>query len=169
MKREKQWDPEVMIRRARSLARVAEEIGERGKKAGRGDGLLFEGNMLAETVLLALGAEIAVKAWQCRERNGAPDRTHDLAELFDGLGDDSRARLEDKMPEVGSPVAGLPPVYPGIQDALARCRSVFTEWRYAHEYQSLYAETGVLKTALKAIVAAYDDLPASGEWTRRLV
>lgn len=156
MEREKQWHPELMIRRARSLVRVVEDIGERGKKGGPGDGLLFEGNMLAETVLLSLGAEIALKAWQCRERNGAPDRTHDLAELFDGLGDESRARLEEKMPEVESPVHGLPPVYPGMRNALARCRSMFSEWRYAHEYQSLYAETGVLKTALKAIVEAYD-------------
>ena len=122
MEREKQWHPEPMIRRAGSLARVVEDIGERRKKGGPGDGLLFEGNMLAETVLLSLDAEIALKAWQCRERNGAPDRTHELAELFDGLGDESRARLEEKMPEVESPVRGLPPVYPGMRNALARCR-----------------------------------------------
>ena len=29
------------------------------------------------------------------------------------------------------------------------------EWRYAHEHDSLFAETGVLKTALAAIVEAY--------------
>ena len=159
MEREKQWHPGLMMRQARSLARVVEEIGESGKKAGPRDGLLFEGSMLAETVLLSLGAEIGLKAWQCRERDGAPDQPHDLAELFDGLGDKSRARLEGKMSEVGSPVAGLPPVHPGMRNALARCRGMFVEWRYAHEHQSLSAETGVLKAALKAIFKAYDDLP----------
>ena len=41
---------------------------------------------------------------------------------------------------------------------------------YAHEHESLYAETGVLKTALKAIVDAYDEMPkgmAAGEWQQQ--
>ena len=148
------------------MGRVAEEIDKGGEKAGPEDALLFEGTMLAEPVLLSLAAEIALKAWQCRECNGAPDRTHDLLALFDGLGDESQKRLEEKMPEVENPVRGLPPVYPGIRNALTRCRSVFLDWRYAHEHQSLNAEIGVLKTALKAIVDAYDELPhaeATGE------
>lgn len=136
-----------------------EEINRDGKQEGLEDGLLLEGKVIAEPVLLSLGTEIALKAWQCWERNGAHDRTHDLVELFDALGDKSRKRLEEKMPENGSPVGGLPPVYPGVRNALARCRSVFVEWRYAHEHRSLYAETGVLKTALEAIVEAYGDLP----------
>ncbi|MDE0421610.1 MAG: hypothetical protein OXK76_12090 [Gammaproteobacteria bacterium] len=166
MKNENPWLADLMIRRARSLGRVAEEINENGRKAGPRDGLLFEGTMLAEPVLLSLGAEIALKAWQCRERNGAPDQTHDLLMLFDGLGVESQKRLEEKMPEVGSGVRGLPPVYPGMRNALTRCRSVFVDWRYAHEHESLYAETGVLKTALQAIVDAYDEMPqgmAAGE------
>lgn len=159
MKNENWWLADLMIRRARSLGRVAEEINEKPEQGGTGDGLLFEGTMLAEPVLLSLGAEIALKAWQCRERNGAPDQTHDLLRLFDGLGVESQKRLEEKMPEVGSGLRGLPPVYPGIRNALTRCRSVFVDWRYAHEHKSLYAETGVLKTALKAIVDAYDQMP----------
>ena len=166
MKHENTWLPDLMIRRAISLSRVAEEIDKSGEKAEPEDALLFEGTMLAEPVLLSLAVEIALKAWQCRERSGAPDRTHDLLALFDGLGDESQKRLKDKMPEVENPVRGLPPVYPGIRNALAGCKSVFLEWRYAHEHQSLYAETGVLKTALKAIIDAYDNLPqaeAAGE------
>ena len=159
MKHENMWLPDLMIRRAISLSRVAEEIDKGAEKAGLEDALLFEGVMLAEPVLLSLGAEIALKAWQCRERNGVPDRTHDLLALFDGLGDESKKQLEEKMPEVEGPVRGLPPVYPGIRNALALCKSVFTEWRYAHEHESLYAETGFLKTALKAIIDAYIDLP----------
>ena len=165
MKHENSWLSDLMIRRAISLSRVAEEIHRGEKKAGQ-DALLFEGMMLAEPVLLSLGAEIALKAWQCRERNEAPDRTHDLLDLFDGLGDKSQKRLEEKIPEHGSPLRGFPPVYPGMRNALTQCRSVFVEWRYAHEHQSLSAEVGILKTALKAIIDAYDDLPqteAAGE------
>ena len=98
---------------------------------------------------------IGLKAWQCKERNGPPDKTHDLLKLFDGLGENARRRLEDKMPEVPSPVAGLPPIYPGIRNALCQNKNLFVKWRYAHEHVSLFAETGVLKTALTAIVEAY--------------
>ena len=157
MKPDYRWDPELMIRRASSLARVAEEINKNGNKGGPGDDLLLEGQILVEAVLLSLGAEIALKAWQCRERSGAPDHTHDLLKLFVGLGEKAQKRLEEKMPEVGNPVRGLPPIYPGMRNALTRCSSVFLERRYVHEHESLYAETGVLKTALKAIVEAYED------------
>ncbi len=166
MKHEENWLPDLMIRRAESLRRVAEEISRGGEKAGPEDSLLFEGTMLAEPVLLSLAAEIALKAWQCRERSGAPDRDHDLVALFDGLGDESRKRLEEKMPEHESPLRGFPPVYPGMRNALTQCRSVFVEWRYAHEHQSVNAEVGILNTALKAIIQAYDDLlqaEAAGE------
>lgn len=166
MKHDKQWFPDLMIHRAITLNRVADEMNRSGKEAGLEDDLLFEGLVLAEPVLLSLGAEIALKAWQCRERNGAPDRTHDLLALFEGLGGESQKRLEGKMPEIGSLGGGLPPAYPGMRSALTRCKSVFLEWRYAHEHRWLNAETGVLKTALKAIIDAYDDLPqaeAAGE------
>jgi len=166
MKHEQMWHPELMIRRAKSLRRVAEEINKSGNKWGAGDNSLLEGIILVGPVLLSFGAEIALKAWQCRERNGAPDQTHDLLKLFDGLGENAQKRLQGKMPEIESPVRGLPPIYPGMRNALTRCRNVFVEWRYAHEHESLDAETGVLNTALKAIVEAYDDSPqgaAAGE------
>ena len=44
------------------------------------------------------------------------------------------------------------PIYPGIRNALRQNKDVFTQWRYAHEHDALFAETGVLKAALKAIV-----------------
>ena len=47
------------------------------------------------------------------------------------------------------------PIYPGIRNALRQNKDIFTEWRYAHEHDALFAETGVLKAALKAIVDAY--------------
>lgn len=149
MTKEKIWSPELMIHRARSLGRLVVEI-ETGAKE-------LEGSILAAPVLLSLAAEIALKAWQCRERNGPPDQTHNLLKLFDGLSNNAQSRLEGKMPEIGNPLPGMPAIYPGMRNALFQCSSVFVEWRYSYEHQSLWAETGVLKTALAAIVEAYDD------------
>ena len=150
MTREVIWNPDLMMIRASELGRLVEHL-----SAGQSDGSSFEGTTVATPILLSLAAEIGLKAWQCKERNGPPDKTHDLLKLFDGLGENARRRLEDKMPEVPSPVAGLPPIYPGIRNALCQNKNLFVEWRYAHEHVSLFAETGVLKTALTAIVEAY--------------
>ena len=150
MTREVVWHPDLMMIRASSLRRLVEHL-----EAGQRDGSQFEGTSVAVPILLSLAAEIGLKAWQCKERSGPPDKTHDLLELFDGLEENARRRLEDKMPEVPSPVAGLPPFYPGIRNALCQNKNLFVEWRYAHEHHSLFAETGVLKTALTAIVEAY--------------
>ena len=150
MTREVVWHPDLMMIRASELGRLVEHL-----EAGQRDGSSFEGTTVAAPILLSLAAEIGLKAWQCKERNGPPDKTHDLLQLLDGLGENARRRLEDKMPEVPSPVAGLPPIYPGIRNALSQNKNLFVEWRYAHEHHSLFAETGVLKTALTAIVEAY--------------
>ena len=150
MTREVIWNPDLMMIRARELGRLVGHL-----SAGQRDGPSIEGTTVAAPILLSLAAEIGLKAWKCKERNGSPDKTHDLLKLFDGLGENARRRLEDKMPEVPSPVAGLPPIYPGIRNALCQNKNLFVEWRYAHEHVSLFAETGVLKTALTAIVEAY--------------
>ncbi|MCY3877398.1 MAG: hypothetical protein OXF88_24300 [Rhodobacteraceae bacterium] len=110
---------------------------------------------MAVPILLSLATEIGLKAWQCKERAGLPDQTHDFLKLFDGLAETTRRRLEEKMPEVPGPVAGLPPYCPGIREALCQNRNLFVDWRYAHEHHALFAETGVLKAALTAIVESY--------------
>ena len=113
----------------------------------------------AAPILLSFADEIALKAWQFRERNGPSDKPHDLLELFDGWGDDARRRLEERMPEVPNPVAALPPVYPGIRNGLRQNRNLFVKWRYAHEHDSLWTETGILKKAPWAIVETYYEVP----------
>ena len=119
---------------------------------------------IAVPVLLALATEIALKAWQCRERNGkAPDKTHNLVKLFDGLGDDARTFLEHAMPAHPDPMAHLTPVYSGIRQALNVNRDLFIAWRYPYEHHGLIAETGALKTALKAIVDTYISFVPSNE------
>ena len=154
MTREVVWHPDLMMSRADELRRLVEHLDD-AEMSGQSDGSRFEGTSVAVPILLSLAAEIGLKAWQCKERNGPPDHTHDLLGLFDALGENTRRRLEDKMPEVPGPGAGLPPSYPGIRDALSQNKNLFVEWRYAHEHHALFAETGVLKTALTAIVEAY--------------
>ena len=155
MTREVIWNPDFMMIRARSLGRLVEHLHDDADGSGQKDGSRFEGTSVAVPILLSLAAEIALKAWQCKERNGPPDQTHDLLKLFDGLGDNARRRLEQRMPEVPNPVAGLPPIYPGMRNSLRQNKNLFVEWRYAHEHVSLIAETGFLKTALRAIVDAH--------------
>ena len=142
-------NPDLMMMRANELGRLVEHL-----DAEQTDGVWREGTILAVPVLLSLAVEIGLKAWHRREGNESPFKTHDLLELFDGLGENTRRRLEDKMPEVPSPIPDWP-IYPGIRNALRQNKDIFTEWRYAHEHDALFAETGVLKTALAAIVEAY--------------
>ncbi len=150
MTREVVWNPDLVMIRANSPGQLVEHL-----EAEQRDGSWREGTNVAVPILLSLAIEIGLKAWQCRERNRPPDKTYDLLKLFNGLGENARRRLEDRMPEIPTGVAGLPPYYPGIRDALRQSKNLFVEWRYAHEHHSLFAETGILKTALKAIVEAY--------------
>ena len=151
MTRDSFWknNPDLMMSRAHELGRLVEHL-----DAEQRDGVWREGTNLAVPVLLSLAVEIGLKAWHRKEGNESPVKTHDLLKLFDGLGENTQRRLEDKMPEVPGVIPEWP-AYPGIRNALRQNRDIFTKWRYAHEHDDLYAETGVLKTALKAIVDAY--------------
>ena len=151
MTRDSFWknNPDLMMIRARELGRLVEHLDAEQK-----EGVWREGTSVAVPILLSLAVEIGLKAWHRREGNESPVKTHDLLELFDGLGESTRKRLEDRMAEVPGPAPDWA-IYPGIRNALRQNKSVFTEWRYAHEHDALFAETGVLKTALAAIVEAY--------------
>ena len=124
MTREVVGHPHLMMTRASELGRLVDHLDDAGM-SGQRDGSRAEGTSVAVPILLSLAAEIGLKAWQCRERNGPPDKTHDLLALFDALGENTRRRLEDKMPEVPSLVARLPPYYPGIRDALSQNKNLF--------------------------------------------
>ena len=93
----KSWDADsmIMIRNAKALQRVVKELEKNKPKPSPSDGwgkwnrdtedqLLFMGRFLAVPNLLSFAIEIALKAWQCRERQKAPERTHDLLKLFHG-------------------------------------------------------------------------------------
>ena len=142
-------NPDLMMTRAKELGRLVEHL-----DAERRDGAWREGTSVAVPVLLSLAVEIGLKAWHRSEGKRSHVKTHDLLVLFDGLGENTRKLLEDRMPEVAGPMPDWP-IYPGIRNALRQNNNVFTEWRYAHEHDALFAETGVLKAALAAIVEAY--------------
>ena len=75
------WDTDYMISNAKSLQRVVQELDRNASKSRQSDPLLFMGIFHAVPILLSLATEIALKAYQCRERKGEPDHTHDLLEL----------------------------------------------------------------------------------------
>lgn len=100
------WDPYWVIENAKALQRVVKELDGEGSQSVESDLLLFQGKYLAEPILLSLALEIALKAWQRRERQGAPDHGHDLLQLFEGLKEATQKRLEAKMPPLLTNGAG---------------------------------------------------------------
>ncbi len=138
-------NPLHMMIRANELGRLVERL-----EAEQRDGVWEQGTSIAVPILLSLAVEIGLKAWHRNEGN-VPPFTHDLLVLFDSLGENTRRRLEVRMPEIPSGIPGYP-VYPGIRDALRQNRKMFEEWRYVYEHEALFAQTSVLQTALKAIV-----------------
>ena len=81
-------NPRDMIIRAHGLGQLAERL-----EAEQIDGAWNDGTFVAFPVLLALAAEIGLKAWYRIEGNPGP-KTHDLLKLFDGLGENTQTRLD---------------------------------------------------------------------------
>ena len=158
---ERAWDPDTMIWNARSLQKVARQLASDRIPPGE-DVFLFTGQQLAEPILLALSTEIALKAWQCRERQGPPDSYHDLLKLFEGLSDRAQTILEARYPE--HPMPGgthvFIPIHSGIRRILETHRDTFVRWRYVHETMSDHAYPPALDAALTAIIEAYGQSPA---------
>ncbi|MDE2717667.1 MAG: hypothetical protein OXI33_11730 [Chloroflexota bacterium] len=142
-------NPDLMMKRANALRCIVKEI-----EARRVAGVWSEGAFLATPILLSLAVEIALKAWQRKERVAPPEREHDLLKLFNALSEDTQKRISALMPEAVAP-AILPEAASGIETALFRNRKLFVEWRYAYEHSGVVAETGILSMALDAIVDAY--------------
>ena len=123
----------------------------------------------AEPILLAHALEIALKALQCREREGLPpDRGHDLCKLFDGLEKPTQERLVQAMPDVDWPLTGMDVHnHRGIRSVLWHAHNAGVEWRYRHEHETLVVETGELLRALEVVLRAGEfDV---GEWSNRPV
>ena len=142
-------NPDVMMRWANALRQIVKEM-EARTMAGEWS----EGVFLATPILLGLSVEIALKAWQRKERAAPPDRGHDLLKLFRALSEDTKKRISVRMLAAAAPAVS--PVAPsGIETALLQNRTLFVDWRYTYEHTDLSVETGILSMALDAIVDAY--------------
>ena len=150
------WDPDRMVDHARSLQEVARYL-KPDLESDESGGCLFSGRVIAPPILLALATEIALKALQCREREGAPDRTHDLLNLFDALTTQTQAWLEAHFPR--EPIfydeSQFPPVIAGMRETLEHHRSAFLNWRYLHETIRADFCTPVIDQALTVIIKGY--------------
>ena len=156
---ERSWNADNMIWIAASLQCLVKELVQ-DDNLSKSDSLSFQGKFVAMPVLLALATEIALKAWQCRERQEKPDHDHDLLRLFEGLREDTQAWLEAKLPEIPDPLLGseFPPIHPGIRVTLSSNRNLFEKWRYLYESRGgKRAETGLLNEALTVLIDAYDE------------
>ena len=161
-----------MIENAKSLQRVAKELEKNGDEALQSDPWLSQGKFLAVPILLSLAIEITLKAWQCSEREKAPERTHDLLRLFDSLKQDTQEMLESRMRKVSphsvwSEEPRMQNLNPDLQDMLAArmhpfrdvlCehRNANVHWRFLYEKQWAKFETTELDQALTVIIDAHD-------------
>ena len=155
---ERRWAPHEMILKARSLQKVAHLL-ESDREPSLSDALLFEGKIIAAPILLSLATEIALKAWQCRERGEgkAPDYSHDLLDLFDGLSEESRTRLQSRLPAEPDPfdTHRFFPIGAGMRKTLKFHRRAFEDWRYIHETMRGSFYQSVLHEALTVIIETY--------------
>ena len=150
------WDTDSMIWNAKSLQRVVKELERYGSESSMSDPFLFKGSGLAEPILLSLATEIALKAWQCRERKNAPDRTHDLLDLFMGLEPETQELLQAGMPGWSEILGGTPFTYGSLAELLWSHRDSHTYWRYLHEKRWGVFRSGELNQVLTVILNAYD-------------
>ena len=147
-------DPNRMIRIAKALQRAANRLAKDSRPttgtvrvdpaAVRPD--FDESEFYAYPILLSLAMEIALKAWQCRERKGAPDRGHDLLELFRDLKPDTQETLENLMTSFQS-----------LSSILRANRDTFERWRYLYEHRFGRFDTGQIDQALMAIINGYEN------------
>ena len=169
-----------MIRNAKALQCVVKELEKIKPKPfpsdGRGkwreDRLLFRGRFLAVPNLLSLATEIALKAWQCRERQKAPERIHNLLKLFHSLEQNTQEMLEARMRKlspdsVWAEAPGMQNLSPveqemrvakmhPLRDVLRSHSDVNIRWRYIHEESSAEFETPEIDRALTVIIDAYE-------------
>ena len=167
--RDASWDTDFMMSNAKSLQRVVKELEKNdASKSPQADPLLFSGVFLASPILLLLAIELALKTWQCKERQGKHDPIHDLLKLFDSLKPETRELLEEGMRAV-EPYS-MEHLFDGMRSweplrSLLSChKDVFIKWRYMNEYGGRVVQTASLDRALTVIIDSYDKRWGDSRW-----
>ena len=162
------FDTDFMIQSAAGLQSVAMKIHHEGKGAlDKHDYPGFIGSFQAAPILLALGIEIALKAWICRNLKGSRPKGHDLLCLFDRLDRKTQNLLEEAWQQgrgagtPDDPIHELPAPtrlirrLSSLREVLEEHRRVFVSWRYLHEIPNARAGSGILDRVLTVLIEAY--------------
>lgn len=145
-------DPDDIIAVAKVIGGISEDLEEKIRANGQEielDPQHRRGAFYLVPALRALGIELAVKAMQCRVREGAtPDKEHDLLKLFEQLPDQVRTELEEAWAKREWPRGEMNtmayldmnklenlvrPRGSRLKEVLKAHRRVFTQWRYGYE------------------------------------
>ena len=165
MESDRVFSPFNMIDHAISLQQVAIHLKEDKNK--KPDSPLFKGVFLAVAVLMTLAVEIALKALQCQDGKEDIDRKHDLLELFQGLNEDTQARLKVRVPIILDEVSlklgiqNINPVGAGIEKVLEYHRNTFADWRYIYEKRGDSCYVPELDKVFTAIIETYKEKAAA--------
>ena len=154
MQQEVLQNPVRAMEDAIALLQVVNQLKSGSDNKGLKHPLLFRGQLLAGAILLGLASELVLKALLMRD-TGTSAKCHDLVKLFDLLPEGTMRCLEQRMPTAPSVYLDSSLEYPNITKALEANRNLFVDWRYVHERRNSIAETGVLMTALAAIIDTF--------------
>lgn len=112
-----------------------------------------------EPMLLALGMELALKAWFVFDYDDANFmRSHDLVKLFGRLKPDSQKKLDAEFKTSVAPYhpSGLHVGY-SIHNILAQHRNTFIDWRYLHETkESMLFEQEAFAATLEMVLREFE-------------
>ena len=158
-------DANIAIAQAMGLRRVAADLdhgwgdflhGTRTPDNEEFAGEEFAGCMLATPILRALAAELALKSIASK-MTGTHEWGHDLLKLFDGLDPSARDCIEQQHAAVRHVRT-----HGSVRSVLANHKDDFTDWRYLGEsWQGKNRYGDDLDVALRALIAAFHELPAS--------
>ena len=130
-----QWDTFHLIDKARSLQHAAEYLYNRPEaQSPQKDLLPFTASFQAAPLLLAFATELALKAFICSERPGAPPKIHDLYHLYEALQSDTQTCLNTRFqilhPDSPHLLFAPDPDGKPVRAILYSHRNMFNEWRY---------------------------------------
>ena len=162
-------DANITIAQAMGLRRVVADLdhvwddylqGTRTPDNEKFAGEEFVGCMLAAPILRALAAELALKAITSK-MTGTHERGHDLLKLFDALDQSAQTAIEQQHKDGNAWI-----IHGSVRSILTSHKDDFVDSRYVGESwrpgtNPPYAYGADLDVALRALIAAFYELPAA--------